>query len=193
MVAENRKTVQNLERAYARRSTTGKAAPARSPYPAGPPIPEEQVQDPVAALDRQLNASLSEFDALLLNEMETIEAESAAKMRDLAQAAADAAGRLNAGEEVRNTAESETSATTSPGDRPGAPNDTPPKKDDGTTATPSKGTGPDGKGDRASRYDKNDDDIVARQLREAAEKETDPVLKEKLWREYEAYKRNTQK
>ena len=32
-------------------------------------------------------------------------------------------------------------------------------------------------------------DIVARQLREAAEKETDPVLKEKLWKEYEAYKK----
>ena len=34
----------------------------------------------------------------------------------------------------------------------------------------------------------NDDDIVARQLREAAERETDPVLKEKLWREYDKYK-----
>lgn len=35
----------------------------------------------------------------------------------------------------------------------------------------------------------SDDDIVARQLREAAEKETDPVLKEKLWEEYRKYKR----
>jgi hypothetical protein len=34
-----------------------------------------------------------------------------------------------------------------------------------------------------------DDDIVARQLREAAEKETDPVLKEKLWKEYNDYKK----
>lgn len=33
-----------------------------------------------------------------------------------------------------------------------------------------------------------DDDIVARQLREAAEKETDPVLQEKLWQEYRKYK-----
>lgn len=33
-----------------------------------------------------------------------------------------------------------------------------------------------------------DDDIVARQLREAAEKETDPELKEKLWQEYRKYK-----
>ena len=39
--------------------------------------------------------------------------------------------------------------------------------------------------------DEADDDIVARQLREAAEKETDPDLKEKLWQEYEEYKKNT--
>ena len=36
--------------------------------------------------------------------------------------------------------------------------------------------------------DGSDDDIVARQLREAAEKETDPELREKLWEEYRRYK-----
>lgn len=36
--------------------------------------------------------------------------------------------------------------------------------------------------------DGRDDDIVARQLREAASKETDPVLREKLWEEYKKYK-----
>jgi len=45
--------------------------------------------------------------------------------------------------------------------------------------------------EQAPRYDKADDDIVARQLREAAENETDPELKEKLWKEYEEYKKNT--
>ncbi len=33
-----------------------------------------------------------------------------------------------------------------------------------------------------------DDDIVARQIREAAMKEKDPVLREKLWDEYRKYK-----
>jgi hypothetical protein len=33
-----------------------------------------------------------------------------------------------------------------------------------------------------------DDDVVARQLREAAENETDPELKKKLWEEYRKYK-----
>ena len=40
------------------------------------------------------------------------------------------------------------------------------------------------------RGDSRDDDVVARQLREAAEKETDPVLKEQLWKEYEKYKKS---
>ncbi len=34
----------------------------------------------------------------------------------------------------------------------------------------------------------SDDDVVARQLREAAEKEQDPLMKEKLWAEYRKYK-----
>ena len=36
--------------------------------------------------------------------------------------------------------------------------------------------------------DAMDDDIIARQLREAAMQETDPELKEKLWDEYRRYK-----
>ena len=36
--------------------------------------------------------------------------------------------------------------------------------------------------------DAKDDDIIARQLREAAMAEQDPVLREKLWAEYERYK-----
>jgi hypothetical protein len=40
--------------------------------------------------------------------------------------------------------------------------------------------------------DGKDDDIVARQLREAAMKETDPELRDKLWEEYRQYKKSTQ-
>lgn len=38
--------------------------------------------------------------------------------------------------------------------------------------------------------DAGDDDIIARQLREAAMKERDPELREKLWDEYRKYKRD---
>ena len=34
----------------------------------------------------------------------------------------------------------------------------------------------------------NDDDVVARQLREAAMREADPEVREKLWNEYRKYK-----
>jgi len=54
----------------------------------------------------------------------------------------------------------------------------------GPATTGRPGTG----GRQASRDGGSDDDVVARQLREAAEKETDPVLKEKLWAEYRKYK-----
>ena len=39
--------------------------------------------------------------------------------------------------------------------------------------------------------DASDDDIIARQLREAAMKEQDPELREKLWDEYRKYKRDS--
>ena len=39
--------------------------------------------------------------------------------------------------------------------------------------------------------DGHDDDIVARQLREAAQNEKNPELRERLWDEYRAYKRGT--
>jgi hypothetical protein len=38
--------------------------------------------------------------------------------------------------------------------------------------------------------DGSDDDVVARQLREAAMKEEDPQLREKLWDEYREYKKS---
>ena len=38
-----------------------------------------------------------------------------------------------------------------------------------------------------------DDDIIARRLRRAAEQETDPELKEKLWKEYTEYKQGARK
>lgn len=36
----------------------------------------------------------------------------------------------------------------------------------------------------------DDDDVVARQIREAAMRETDPELQERLWQEYRKYKKS---
>lgn len=61
--------------------------------------------------------------------------------------------------------------------------------------TPDLSGAQDGQPGRVANYpvpggvpDGRDDDIVARQLREAAEREADPVLREKLWDEYRKYK-----
>jgi hypothetical protein len=214
MVAENRKTLAKMEAAYAENSpgkeSSETSAPNESEKLSDPTIPEEKAPDQVAELDRQLSASLSEFDAVLLKKMETIETESAAKMRDLAQQAAEAANRLKEKGEASNTDQSETSEEGSkqseqngkgkPGEEGGkdssgtqkSPQTEPGEGDDAVAAGDHSAGGGPGPQHPGSRYSKEDDDIVARQLREAAEKETDPELKEKLWKEYEAYKKNTE-
>ena len=205
MVAENRKRVEELESAYRRHKPEGKTS--QTTESGGSPgsdesIPETQTQDRVAELDRQLTASLSQFDAMLLKEMETIDTRSAAKMRDLAQEAAEAAKRLKEKGIDLGTAESESSDEASQQEKTGDQEAAGEKKDAETEAGEvddavassdrPKGSGPGPKDSRGSRYNKEDDDIVARQLREAAENETDPELKEKLWKEYEDYRKNTQ-
>lgn len=214
MVAENRKTVAKMEAAYAEHSS-GKessetSAPSELQQLSNPAIPEENAPDQVAELDRQLNASLSEFDAALLKKMEAIETESSAKMRDLAQQAAEAAKHLKEKGEASSTDQSKASEEESkPGEQNGkdkpaqqggkdssetqkSPQTEQGKGDKTVAAGNSTAGGGPGPQDAGSRYSKEDDDIVARQLREAAEKETDPELKAKLWKEYETYKKNTQ-
>lgn len=209
MVAENRQTVAKMEAVYAEH-TPGKAAsessaPEESEKLSDPSIPEENAPDQVAELDRRLRASLSEFDAALQKKMETIETESAAKMRDLAQQAAEAAKHLKekgAESESEQTEATDEGSTQGEADqpkdakdsstKPKSPQTEPDEGDDAAVAGgQSEASGPGPQGGPGSRYSKEDDDIVARQLREAAEKETDPELKAKLWKEYEAYKKNT--
>ena len=52
----------------------------------------------------------------------------------------------------------------------------------------SRGPGQSVAGVRSQDNEFDNDDVVARQIREAAEKETDPELKKKLWAEYKKYK-----
>jgi hypothetical protein len=208
MVAENRKAVAKMEKAYAKHPS-GKKTSSESPKLSDQQISEEQTRDPVAELDRQLSASLNEFDAVLLKEMESIESESTAKMRDLAQEAAEAAKRLKEKGVELDTEESKTADAESTQSKEGQQSkagdkDASRKEKEGSeteqgevddavaSSDRSKGEGSGSKRDPGSRYSKEDDDIVARQLREAAENETDPELKEKLWKEYEEYKKNTQ-
>ena len=210
MVAENRKIVRDMEATYARYApselNSASASSAEMENMLDPQIPEQQNSDELAALDRELNDSLSEFDEMLLKELDLIQAKSADRMQDLAQEAAAAAKRLrekgidldstsdeSAESESKDTAEENesqadkesTANRKEQSSEKGEENGQVAKSDssrEGAEGTPRKQR-PHGGGE--------DDDIVARQLREAAEKETDPQLKEKLWKEYEEYKKNT--
>jgi hypothetical protein len=191
MVAENRKIVEQMEAAKARHSSEATSSEAAGggqlDNMLDPQIPEGQTKDEVAALDRQLNASLNEFDTRLLKEMDDIRDESAGKMRDLAQEAAEAAKRLR---------EKGVDVDTSGSDSSEASEDEQTQAEQGTEGSKTASTeasrrdGADSDREKQGRAGYEDDDIVARQLREAAENETDPELKEKLWKEYDEYKKN---
>jgi hypothetical protein len=210
MREENRRILENMEKAFAARAASRETASAPQPDPSVPKhdvkIPEEDGTDRVTVLERQLKESLASFDELLLKEMDKIRTASGDKMRGLARDAAAAARG------IRN-AEGSSPESADSGEERGQPQRNSPGQDAAQAAKASQdkdsevqaaGTGtqarpsgsPAGKDDstrltgRGSDSSSQDDDIVARQLREAAEKETDPVLKEKLWKEYEEYKKS---
>jgi hypothetical protein len=210
MVAENQKIVRDMEAAYTRYAPselkTGSASSDEMSNMLDPQIPEQQNVDELAALDRELNESLSEFDEMLLKELDLIQAKSAGKMQDLAQEAAAAAKRLrekgvdldspsdeSAESEAKETAEeNESDAEKESTDNQDEQASKEGQGDDQVAKSDSSSQGTEGIPRKGGRHGSGeDDDIVARQLREAAENETDPELKEKLWKEYEEYKKNT--
>jgi len=213
MVAENREKVAKLEALSAkyntRKATYGASSSDDTSAMLDPSIPEEQVVDKVTVLDRQLDRSLAEFDEMLLEELDLIQTKSSEKLQDLAQEAAVAAQRLrDKGIEIdtdskAETADSRQDSSEEPketekeksGLEAGKENNSEEGRDD-TTLTDKDKSREGAEGSQRhpkNRYDPEDDDIVARQLREAAEKESDPELKEKLWKEYEQYKKNVRK
>ena len=218
LTEEKRKRVQQLEQARSRNgSAPDTSTPDTALPPPALDIPEDQELDELRALQRDLDQSIAAFDDMLLTETELAKVESDLKMKQLAQEAAEAARDLREregdGEGGEGSEESESgrqSGTSSSGggdetgksDQEGAmagiegeAGDA--SKEPGGGQDRSKGASKPspGKGGKASAEparstdNTQDDDIVARQLREAAEKETDPVLKEKLWKEYNDYKK----
>jgi hypothetical protein len=210
MREENRRILESMEKAFAASASSQKTAPAPGPDPSeqkrNVKIPEERETDRVTALDRQLKESLSSFDEMLLKEMDKIRTASGDKMRGLArEAAAAAKGIKEAGESSSEKSDSGEEKQQPEGESqgkdaaqaPGASKDKDSGVQDAKTGTQARPSGSaSGKDDstrltgRGPDSSSQDDDIVARQLREAAEKETDPVLKEKLWKEYEEYKKS---
>ena len=150
---------------------------------------EQSADEQLAVLDAELIAGLGEFDEMLLREQQRVRA--AAPMTDAAGGAGGGAGDAGMadGAEGAEGAEGTEGATGEYGAESAGGR--------GASAGNAGGAGPGsrrqqgGQGTPRDIPDGSDDDVVARQLREAAEKETDPELKEKLWEEYRKYKQGT--
>lgn len=141
---------------------------------AGGSLPEEIADErtageTIAVLDAALAGELAEFDEMLLREQQrAVSRVPRARATSREQATGYGTGRKS-GSRADAQAQSETDSTVlnsaGGGER------------QSSTERPAEHV-PEGSGD----------DVVARQLREAAEKERDPALKKKLWEEYRRYK-----
>jgi hypothetical protein len=153
-----------------------------------------------AAIDQQLADSLGSFDAQLRTEQQRV-----AQERDARQAAAAAAGsaateRAAGAKSGESSGSAATEGTEGEADKPGGTGRhgglSKPRDHSGDLKSEKASKKPDdnaGNGASAREIpDGSDDDVVARRLRQAAQQETDPELKDKLWKEYLDYKKNAQ-
>lgn len=201
LVAANRERVRDLEKLVAKQPTSrvGGAGVAQ-------PVAAATEAEQVAMLDEKLNNSLEAFDKLLLDEARkarTREAEAGAASgggggsgngsgkRSAGSRGATSGGDGSAESERRGGEASESGTERSAKGGPhGAAQDGSPGgpvggREPGAPGSPSASAPPPDVGDG------NDDDIIARQIRKAAEAESDPELRKKLWDEYRKYKQGS--
>ena len=129
--------------------------------------------DTTDGADQALAEALEGLDGEILAERAVLrETEAASKRGDNGSSP----GQTSAADTTmdNNSTVASSSASTATRGRVNTP-PAPPKRGDSAAAT--------------NLPDAKDDDIIARQLREAAMQETDPELKEKLWDEYRRYKK----
>jgi len=159
---------------------------------AGPSVPGGE--DRRAAIDRRLEETFGAFDAAVRATQEQIARERAGQQSEDQQGPGGGPG------EDRERGQDGDGATGSEaGSRGGLESVGAGDEGDGQTggaaqqgsgsgtAIGSTGSGP--RNIPPDIPDGSDDDIVARQIREAAMKETDPELREALWEEYRQYKK----
>lgn len=142
--------------------------------------------DAPGELDAELSASLSQFDELLLRETEAARNSASSTSWSAQSGAAGASAQETGAQGSSQSAEASANASGAETSERSSNETTGETSERVASARGAAGTSagntpediPDG----------SDDDVVARQLREAAENEADPVLREKLWAEYRKYK-----
>lgn len=187
LVTFNRERVRNLAQTVgALPAGTTSAGPGVAKTPMVATDAEE-----VAALEAKLGGSLAEFDQLLLDEARRARTRGAMG----GSGSPGGSGGVAAGENLSkgSGAGSKAPGVADPGNGKAAP-----QRSAGEPGLPGgriEGSDPGTAGATAVRPpdvgDGSDDDVVARQIRKAAESEPDPELRQKLWDEYRKYKQGT--
>jgi DNA mismatch repair ATPase MutL len=163
--SENNEATQSTENSSPQPTTTDASSNLTS---------EEQAQQ----LDQQLDERFADFDRLLLREREFLSEKQ--KEQGAPQSGGGGAnGDLDGFEGLDDYGDiaGENNSSRSGGNGS--------HQTGGENAFPSKNTNVNTPPDLVNS---KGDDVIARQLREAAQKEKDPVLREKLWDEYRKYK-----
>jgi hypothetical protein len=150
-------------------------------------------EDRRVAIDRRLDETFGAFDAAVRAAQEQTARERAAQQGE--------SGATGAGDEAGAHGGSEEDAGEGPGSSGGGLESVGGEggetQGDGSQSGASQGGGTGTGGSTGSGPrdippdipDGSDDDVVARQIREAAMKETDPELRAALWEEYRKYKK----
>jgi hypothetical protein len=148
--------------------------------------PEEQR----AALDGRLRVALGEFDEMLLGQQRDLEEKQRQDpvqgREDPGRAGGSGGGGMQ-GERAGSSSEDEAGGGSNDNSRGGG-------GPEGDSRATGGAAGQEGGSDPRVPSDVGDgrgDDIVARQLREAALKEEDPELRDRLWDEYREYKKSS--
>ena len=136
----------------------------------GPLTAAEQV----AILDRQLEESTRDFDGIIYDEEQRQREAARERAAQTAQTAGTAVDQTESEESTFGGGMASVGSS-SVGGGIGGRSGAPPTDGAKYPAPPDIPNG-------------NDDDVVARQLREAAMREPDPAIREKLWAEYRKYK-----
>jgi hypothetical protein len=215
LVDEQRLSVSRLQAARDGGSMAGEAGGASAG--SGDLGQGETDAERVAKMDAALGSSLSDFDEMLLREQQELAKKEKARTagtgsessaegtegsagdseRDGAESAGED-GPEGAGKPSEGAGESAGAETGEEGAEAGAEKqgtkqengDQSRGEDQVASAEDADSSGPtnDNSATPPDIPDGKDDDIVARQLREAAETEQDPELRDKLWDEYRKYK-----
>ena len=202
MVTENRRIVKEVAAVYAghapSRQPSGSSTSPEAGKELDPEMADKEELNEMAYLEREFGDSLVSFDEMLLRKWDEILARSTEEMRDLSEEVAAAGQQAGQKGEGSDTSSAETAAETEEGRDNSEAGEMHPEEGSEARKTAAEGRESESRGEgkgqtpkqkkQGSHLSGENDDIVARQIREAAEKETDPELKEKLWKEYEEYK-----